>query len=190
MMPDNNPFLEGYICAIRGKADQCPYDEGSDAYQRWWQGSGGSEGVRLAAAEAAAKMAAKTRTAEFVAGSTAQEGRRPFVEGYRAAILGGRGGTCPYEAGTPEYERWWKGRRSWLGLPGIVVAKPQKPITVPKLEGRRPFVEGYKSAILARRFAGKDVCPYAEDTGESEYWWEGFSWCATSKAAPQHAAHR
>jgi hypothetical protein len=95
----------------------------------------------------------------------ALEGRRPFVEGYMSAILG-KGDTCPYEDGTAEFERWWKGYRGRGIQVGAVVRKPLINTT---MEGRRPFVEGYISAILGK----SDTCPYEDGTAEFERWWQG-----------------
>lgn len=43
MMPDNNPYLEGYIAAISGNRN-CPYDEGTVEWERWWKGFGAITG--------------------------------------------------------------------------------------------------------------------------------------------------
>ena len=96
MMPDENPFLEGYVSQIRGDAEVCPYVEGSGEAERWCRGFGG-------------KPVAKKPISIPVA-----EGRRPFVEGYKSMILATRFGkkdACPYDEGTTEYERWTKGFR-------------------------------------------------------------------------------
>jgi hypothetical protein len=173
MMPDNNPFLEGYIATITGKTEPCPYVEGSGDHERWCRGFGGKP---------VAKLAAKKTGCPF---STSAEGRRPFVEGYRSAILAtrfGRNTVCPYEEGTPEYERWWKGFR------GPVAAVAKKPISIPVAEGRRPFVEGYKSAILAIRFGKQNGCPYDEGTTEYERWIKGFRGHIASRAIAEMAA--
>lgn len=171
MMPDNNPFLEGYVATIRGKRDGCPYEEGSAEYERWCQGFGGKPDVK------AASVSDKPAVAPVA------EGRRPFVEGYMSHILAtrfGKKGACPYEEGTPEYARWNKG---YLGAPGVkrMGWEVKKPIAIPVAEGRRPFVEGYKSQILATRFGSKDPCPYEEGTREYERWRNGFAWWATAK---------
>ena len=171
MIPDENPFLEGYVAAIRGKADLCPYDEGTGDAERWYRGFGRKPELLVTAAPA------KKPDCYF---SLTAEGRRPFVEGYKAAILAirfGKNTVCPYEDGTPEQQRWWKGFRE----PVISTAKPmtkpasKKLITIPVLEGRRPFVEGYKSQILATRFGKNDTCPYEEGTSEYERWTKGFT---------------
>lgn len=171
MMPDNNPFLEGYIATIPGKPDACPYHEGSAERARWCRGFGG---------EPVAKAAAPAKKSGCHLALTA-EGRRPFVEGYKSAILATRFGhntVCPYEDGSPEYERWWKGFRGPIAI--NTVAAP-KPITLPVLEGRRPYVEGYKSMILATRFNKKGTCPYDEGTTEYERWTKGFRGQIASK---------
>lgn len=173
MMPDNNPFLEGYIATITSRTEPCPYGEGSSEYERWCRGFG---------AKPAAKLVAKKTNCPF---TLSAEGRRPFVEGYRSAILTtrfGRNTVCPYEEGTPEHERWWKGFR------GPVAASAKKPISSPVLEGRRPFVEGYKSAILAIRFGKKAPCPYDEGTSEYERWIKGFRGQIASRAVAEMAA--
>lgn len=187
MMPDNNPFLEGYVSAITCKAEPCPYDEGTGEYARWCRGFGGKPPVK-----AAAKVETSDRSNCRFAISA--EGRRPFVEGYKSAILAIRfsqNTVCPYELGTPEHARWWKGFREPIVAGRAAPAK--KPATVPVLEGRRPFVEGYKSQILAIRFGKKSDCPYEEGTTEYERWNGGFTKGdrapIASKARVDHAAH-
>jgi ribosome modulation factor len=175
MMPDNNPFLEGYKSAILGN-DVCPYQSGTAEYARWCQGYGG---------EPIAKAAAPVKKSGCHLALTA-EGRRPFVEGYKSAILATRFGhntVCPYEDGSPEYERWWKGFRG-----PVAIAAARKPVTIPVLEGRRPFVEGYKSQILAIRFGKKSDCPYDEGSTEYERWTKGFRGQMASKAMADMAA--
>jgi hypothetical protein len=164
MMPDNNPFLEGYISALPGKRVACPYADGSAEYERWCRGSGGMIMVAVAAAAIVIPVL---------------EGRRPFVEGYKAAIFGGRG-ACTYEEGTAEYERWWKGFRGWIGTKGRA---SKQPITTPYLEGRRPYVEGYKAAILGKA-RNEDV------TAEYERWCKGAPWWAAAKNTTGQAAYR
>lgn len=172
MMPDENPFLEGYVAAIRGKTDFCPYEEGTGEAERWCRGFGGKPETRVAAAPA------KKPDCHF---SLTAEGRRPFVEGYKAAILAirfGKNTVCPYEDGTSEHQRWWKGFREPVASTAKFASKPatsKKPIMIPVLEGRRPFVEGYKSQILATRFGKNDTCPYEEGTSEYERWTKGFT---------------
>lgn len=180
MMPDNNPFLEGYIASIRGKRNDCPYVEDTAEYERWCQGAGGKPEVKLAS------VTVKPATTPVA------EGRRPFVEGYKSHILASRFGkkdACPYEEGTPEYERWIKGYR---GQPTVkrMGWEVKKPIVIPVAEGRRPFVEGYKSQILASRFGAKKACPYEEGTREFERWSNGFAWWATTKAQNMQTTHR
>jgi hypothetical protein len=169
MMPDNNPFLEGYIATLPGKQIACPYEEGSTEHQRWCQGSRGTVVTIVAAAAPTASVAVP-----------ALEGRRPFVEGYKAAIFGGRE-ACSYEEGTAEYERWWKGFRGWTGT-----KTAKKSITSPFLEGRRPYVEGYKAAILG----GGNTGPYGDVTAEYERWNKGAPWWAAAKNAAGQSAHR
>jgi ribosome modulation factor len=108
------------------------------------------------------------------------EGRRPFVEGYKAAIFGKRD-VCAYEEGTAEYERWWKGFRGWAGSKNKTA---KKTITTPFLEGRRPYVEGYRAAILGNGAASVEV------TAEYERWNKGAPWWAVAKNAGGQAAHR
>jgi ribosome modulation factor len=171
MMPDNNPFLEGYIATITGKTEPCPYNEGSNEHARWCRGFGGTPPV-------------KAKTGCHL--SQNAEGRRPYVEGYRSAILATRYGyntVCPYEAGTPEHERWWKGFHG-----PVANLAPKEAIRVPVAEGRRPFVEGYKSAILAIRFGRKDTCPYDEGTTEYARWIKGFRGPIASKSLSETMA--
>jgi hypothetical protein len=169
MMPDNNPFLEGYIATLPGKQIACPYQEGSTEYERWYRGSRGT----VVAMEAVAAPSEPVAVPVL-------EGRRPFVEGYKAAIFGGRE-ACAYEEGTAEYERWWKGFRGWTGSKGKAA---KKSITTPFLEGRRPYVEGYKAAILGNAFAHDDV------TAEYERWSKGAPWWAAAKSAAEQPAYR
>lgn len=168
MMPDNNPFLEGYKAAILGHND-CPYEDGSAEYERWCRGFGGKPVVKVVAPPV------QKPVCQF---ALSAEGRRPFVEGYKSAILAirfGRNTVCPYDDGTPEHERWWKGFRGPMVSKSTIAKAPaKKPITIPVLEGRRPFVEGYKSMILATRFGKKGTCPYEEGTLEFERWTKGF----------------
>jgi ribosome modulation factor len=152
MMPDNNPFLEGYKAAILGKSEICPYEDGTPEYERWCRGFGRTPEVLQAAARKPSV-------------NPALEGRRPFVEGYMCAILG-KNDACPYEDGTAEYERWWKGFRGRGIQMGAAV---RKPVVNPYMEGRRPFVEGYISTILGK----SDACPYEDGTAEFERWWQG-----------------
>ena len=181
MMPDNNPFLEGYVSTITGKSGPCPYDAGSAEHARWCRGFGGAPVVKLAA-----KPVAAAKSGCHLALSA--EGRRPFVEGYKSAILATRFGkntVCPYEGGTTEHERWWMGFREPVALHATAA---KKPILNPVLEGRRPFVEGYKSAILAIRFGKKDGCPYDEGTTDYGRWIKGFRGHIASKAMAEMAA--
>jgi len=168
MMSDTNPFLEGYKSAILGKRDVCPYEDGSPDYERWCRGSGGV--VEVVAMAVAAPVIVLP----------VLEGRRPFVEGYKAAIFGGRE-ACAYEEGTAEYERWWKGFRGWAGAKNKAA---KKTITTPFLEGRRPYVEGYRAAILGAGIAHEDV------TAEYERWNKGAPWWAVAKSASGQSAHR
>jgi hypothetical protein len=170
MMPDNNPFLEGYVSHIRGT--DCPYQDGTQEAERWCRGFGG-------------KPVAKAEATPLKAGchlSQTAEGRRPFVEGYKSAILAirfGQNTVCPYDAGTSEHERWWKGfREPVIAKTSASRTKPaaiRKPLPTPVLEGRRPFVEGYKSQIMAIRFGKKSDCPYEEGTPEYARWTGGFT---------------
>lgn len=166
MMSDTNPFLEGYKSAILGKRSVCPYEDGSADCERWLRGSGGVIVAMVAAPSEPVVI-------------PVLEGRRPFVEGYKAAIFGGRE-ACAYEEGTAEYERWWKGFRGWAGSKGKAA---KKPITTPFLEGRRPFVEGYRAAILGD---GDTV----EVTAEYERWSKGAPWWAVAKNNGGQSAHR
>ena len=185
MMPDNNPFLEGYVSQIRGNAEACPYEDGTAEAERWCRGFGGKP-----VAKAAAKPAVKA-ACPF---SLSAEGRRPFVEGYKSAILAIRFGTvsvCPYESGTPEHERWWKGFREPVIAKTTMAKAPasaKKPITIPMAEGRRPFVEGYRSMILATRFNKNNACPYDEGTTEYERWTKGFRGRIAARAMAEHIA--
>ncbi len=168
MMSDTNPFLEGYKSAILGKRDVCPYEDGTPDYERWCRGSGGVAVTMVAAAAPSAPVVIPVL-----------EGRRPFVEGYKAAIFGGRE-ACAYEEGTAEYERWWKGFRGWTGSKSKAA---KKPITTPFLEGRRPYVEGYRAAILGD-------APHEDVTAEYERWNKGAPWWAVAKTAGGQSAHR
>ncbi len=169
MMPENNPFLEGYISAIPGKGRVCPYEEGTTEYERWCRGSGG-----------VAMIAAPKKAAA----NPALEGRRPYVEGYKAAILGKRD-VCPYAEGTADYERWSKGFRGWAGTKGITWdLGVKKTITTPFLEGRRPYVEGYRAAILGNAIPHEDVA------AEYERWSKGAPWWAVAKNAGEQPAYR
>lgn len=179
MMPSNNPFLEGYVSVILSKRGACPYLPNTPEYERWCRGFGSEPVAKVAAAKNPVRI-------------PTLEGRRPYVEGYRSAIMG-RSDVCPYEDGTPECERWWSGFRKRAAAKDTgrdMSARRSggalKPITVPTIEGRRPYVEGYKSAILGK----SDICPYEEDTSESERWRTGFSWWAVAKAATGAPAYR
>jgi hypothetical protein len=178
MMPDNNPFLEGYVSQIRGNDDACPYEDGSAEAERWCRGFGGKPVAKQAAAKPA-----KKRECHF---SLSAEGRRPFVEGYKSAILAIRFGSvtvCPYDGGTPEHERWWKGfREPVIAKTSMSKVAAKKPISIPMAEGRRPFVEGYRSMIMATRFNKSNACPYDEGTTEYERWTKGFRGRIPAKA--------
>jgi ribosome modulation factor len=173
MMPSNNPFLEGYVSVILGKRGACPYVPNTPEYERWCRGFGGAPVAKVAAAKKPIRI-------------PTLEGRRPYVEGYRCAIMG-RSDVCPYEDGTPECERWWSGYRGRIAAKGISWDHGgRKSLSTPTIEGRRPYVEGYKSAILGKR----DVCPYEEDTSESERWQKGFAWWATATPSAGLSARR